>query len=67
MPKKYLDIWTTEEIKKVINDVVRNNPTTTTEYRQGWEDALANMWERVTKEKIAYKKYPCNHPLERKY
>lgn len=56
MRQKLTEIWTTDELLKLINEVNNKNPVTVVEYRQGWEDACAYLFNTIAgnKEKIKH-------------
>lgn len=49
MPKK-LVVWTTDEIISLINSINESVPCTTIEYREGWEDAMKQMYKKINLE-----------------
>lgn len=45
MPKKMLEVWTTDEILSLINRI--KVPNSVRDYKQGYEDALEEVFNRI--------------------
>ena len=47
MPKKMLNVWSTEEILSLIRATKASRPITVWEYREGFDDGLEQLYNEI--------------------